>query len=617
MNALSQDFGRVAENTRLLPWGTPFALLDASQGHDEVRWSRILHELHEEIVCREPEEIPACFRRIQACQAQGCHVLGLFNYEFSYGLHPRLAALLPPAHTMFRALAFKRHKELTHAEIDAWLAKHAPHTDSPSGIAAVRQSVTEQEYLRAVERIQRYISAGDCYQANYTFQVGFDYFGSPLQLYRRLRERQPVGFGAFIALEDEYVLSFSPELFVRRAGNKLTVKPMKGTMRRGIDPAEDAFLRESLPQDEKNRAEHIMIVDLLRNDLGRLAKIGSVRVDRLFEVEPYRTLLQMTSTISAEVANSVSLQEIFAALFPCGSVTGAPKIRCMEIIGETEKTPRGIYCGAIGFIEPTGDCCFNVPIRTLLLDDHGHGSFGIGGGIVHDSRPPDEYAECLLKGSFVTGVDPGFQLMESVLCDERGYSNLELHLARLGASANYFGFAYDESAITARLEEHRVALAHRAPRKTRLLLNKDGEIELESGPPLTDQCSRRVLVSRHRTNSADVLLRHKTSARKLYDRALGLAVEAGCFDALFFNERGELTEGARSNVFVRLDGAWYTPPLSCGLLPGVMRHRLLADPACAVAQRVLYAHDLARAERIWLTNAVRGVVDVSVWPDCS
>lgn len=611
-----QDFGGCWENTSLPRWKTPFAILDASQGQDEAGWNRILHELHEEIVCRAPEEIPACFRRIQACLAQGCHVLALFNYELAYGLHSRLAALLPPAHTLFRALAFKRREQLTHAEIDACLAKLAPDTDSPSGVADVRRGVTYQDYLRAVERIQRYICAGDCYQANYTFQVGFDYFGSPLQLYRRLRERQHVGFGAFIALENEYVLSFSPELFVRRVANRLTVKPMKGTMRRGIDRAEDAFLRESLPRDEKNRAEHIMIVDLLRNDLGRLARIGSVRVDRLFEVETYRTLLQMTSTISAEVASSVSLQETFEALFPCGSVTGAPKLRCMEIIGETEKTPRGLYCGAIGFIEPAGDFCFNVPIRTLVLDGHGHGSFGIGGGIVHDSRAPDEYAECLLKGSFVTGVDPGFQLIESLLCDEREYANLESHLRRLGASANYFGFAYDESSTRARLEEHRAAMADRAPRKTRLLLAKDGAIELESGAPLVEQCSSRVLVSPHRTNSADVLLRHKTTARKLYDQALSMAVETGCFDVLFFNERGELTEGTRTNVFLQLDGAWYTPPLSCGLLPGIMRQRLLADPVCAAAQRVLYAHDLARAERIWLTNAVRGVVEVSIRPDC-
>lgn len=591
----------------------PFAVLDASQGRDEVRWSRVLHELHEEIICHTPEEIPACFRRIHTCQAQGCHILGLFNYELGYGLHRPLAPLLPADQILFRALAFKRHEHLSHAEIDAWLAKQAPLSESPSGIAAVHLSVMEPEYLQVIERIQRYISDGDCYQANYTFPVSFDYFGSPLQLYRRLRERQHVGYGAFIALEDQYLLSFSPELFVRRVDNLLTVKPMKGTMRRGVDSIEDAFLRESLALDEKNRAEHIMIVDLLRNDLGRVAEIGSVRVDRLLEVETYRTLLQMTSTISAEVPSAVSLQDILAALFPCGSVTGAPKIRCMEIIAETEKTPRGIYCGAIGFIEPAGDFCLNVPIRTLVLDGHGHGSFGIGSGIVHDSRAPDEYVECLLKASFVTGVDPGFELIESLLCDEGGYRNLELHLARLGASANYFGFAYDESAIVARLEEHRGAVTHRAPHKTRLLLTKAGEIELESGPPLIDPCPRKVLLSPHHTESADVLLRHKTTARKLYDQELDRAIEVGCFDALFFNERAELTEGARSNVFVRLDGAWYTPPASCGLLPGVMRRRLLADRACAMSERVLYADDLARAERIWLTNAVRGVVDVSVW----
>jgi len=565
----------------------------------------------EQIVCASTGEIPTCFQRIEECLAGGCHVLGLFDYELGYALHRKLNPLLL-GHTrpLFRALAFKHSERLKRGEIDAWLTQRDPVATRRSGVANVRHGVTKDQYVRAIERIRHYIHDGDCYQINYTFPIGFDYFGEAFELYRSIRERQRVSYGAFIALETESILSFSPELFVRRTGNTLTVKPMKGTLRRGGDQLEDVFLRESLAEDEKNRAENIMIVDLLRNDLGRLARTGGVRVERLFDVESYRTLLQMTSTVTAEMDRHITLQEIFAALFPCGSITGAPKVRCMEIIAEMEKTPRGLYTGAIGFLEPNGDFCFNVPIRTLVLDNLGHGSFGIGSGIVYDSRPADEYAECLLKASFVTGLDPGFQLIESMLCDDRGYANLDLHLARLAASARYFGLAYATDAILETLRRHREGLLPGRSYKARLLLSKRGDVELESSLLDVAQGPQMVRIAKQSTHSQDLFLRHKTTNRELYSRELNAAIEAGGFDALFFNERGELTEGARSNVFLKLAGAWYTPPLECGVLPGVMRQRLLADPAYAASERILYADDLARAERILLTNAVRGAVAV-------
>jgi para-aminobenzoate synthetase/4-amino-4-deoxychorismate lyase len=589
----------------------PFALFDASLG-DDSDWSRMLHELQDDIVCRKAEEIAACFQRIETCLADGYHVLGLFDYELGYALHRKLNPLLRTERPLFRALAFRRMERLKRAEIDAWLAEQLATTARPSGVADIHHAVTEGEYLQAIERIRRYIHNGDCYQINYTFRIGFDYFGEPLALYRSMRERQRVSYGAFIALPEQSILSFSPELFVRRAGNTLTAKPMKGTLRRGGDQVEDVFLRESLAEDEKNRAENIMIVDLLRNDLGRLARVGGVRVERLFDVESYRTLLQMTSTIKAETDRPLALREIFAALFPCGSVTGAPKVRCMEIIAEIEKTARGLYTGAIGFIEPNADFCFNVPIRTLVLDNQGQGSLGIGSGIVYDSRPRDEYTECLLKASFVTGLDPGFQLIESMLCDDRGYANLDLHLARLAASARYFGFVCDSDALLEALRRHRAGLLPGRSYKTRLLLAKGGKLELESSllDPLQDP--QFALVATAATDSRDVFLRHKSTVRELYNDQLTKAIDAGCFDALFFNERGELTEGARSNVFLKLDGIWYTPPLACGVLPGVMRQRLLADPSYGASERILRADDFARAEAIVLSNAVRGVVAVTL-----
>ena len=588
----------------------PFALLDASNGQDALGWTCLLDELEEEVVCRVPGEIASCLQRIDACRARGLHVLGLFNYELGYALHPRLAGLSTGSSVLFRALAFRRRVNMDAAQVQQWLYQHAAVAGLPCGIAGVRHSVPAARYLQLVERIQDYITAGDCYQVNLTFALDFDFYGDPLALYCRLRERQQVSYGAFIALDDGHILSFSPELFVQRRGTTLVAKPMKGTMRRGGTPAADDALRDKLAQDEKNRAEHVMIVDLLRNDLGRLARIGSVQVDRLFEIEDYATLFQMTSTIRGEIDESVTLDRVIEALFPCGSVTGAPKLRAMEIIAETEYRPRGLYCGAIGTLEPNGDFCFNVPIRTLVLDGAGRGSLGIGSAIVHDSRAVDEYAECNLKSSFLTGLDPGFCLIETMRCDAVGFANLELHLARLTASASYFGFSCDCDAIRTGLDQLRASPAGSTPWKARVLLSKNGEWTLEQLALGKGSAGLPLMLAPRRTDSGDILLRHKTTARRLYDDEFARALTAGYCDVLFGNERGEVTEASRGNVFVKLDGAWYTPPVSCGLLPGVMRSLVLRDPRYSARERTIRMEDLPRAQGMLLTNSVRGVLDV-------
>jgi para-aminobenzoate synthetase/4-amino-4-deoxychorismate lyase len=605
---------RAATRLGLKSIGAPFAILDASDGQEGSNWSRLLTDMRTLVVCRDVGEIASSFHQIQTCVDQGLFVLGIFDYELGYGLHKRLAKNLRDRGPLFRAVAFSSCELMKAEDIEELLSTLDGSVDSPAGIADLTQGVTEREYISAVERIQEYIDAGDCYQANFTFQLAFDYFGSPAHLYSRIRDRQKVGFGALIALPSEFILSFSPELFVRRHGNTLTVKPMKGTIRRGKDAAGDAALHALLLDSEKDRAEHIMIVDLLRNDLGRVAHTGSVNVERLFEVETYRTLMQMTSTITAEASASTSLHEIFSALFPCGSVTGAPKIRCMEIIADAETAPRGVYCGAIGYIDPGGDFCFNVPIRTLVLDDRGRGTLGIGSGITHDSDPRSEYAECTLKGQFLTGADPGFQLIESLRGEKHAFPDMERHLERLALSARYFGFACDTSTVRAALVEHartNVLL----PSKTRVLLGKDGAISIDSSSLVAEFEPQRVLISQSPTYSEDLLLRHKTTSRQLYDRELIRANTAACFDVLFFNERAELTEGARSNIFLHIDGRWLTPPTSCGALPGTTRAKVLADPAYGATEQVLYRDDLHNADRILLTNAVRGVVDVTLDSD--
>jgi para-aminobenzoate synthetase/4-amino-4-deoxychorismate lyase len=600
-----------------------FALLDDGLAPNNDARSRLFTGLCAEIICTRTEDIEHRFNEIAAAGAAGRHVVALFDYELGHALEKRLAQHVPDARSLFRALVFNQCRRLGAAETAAFIEtqlKRQP--QQPCGIAALRPNVSRERYTACMQRIHGYIDAGDVYQINFTFKLLFDYFGDPLALYSALRARQPVAYGALIRLPDRStVLSFSPELFFRRdaAAGTIIAKPMKGTAKRGINPEEDAFRGAALAQDTKNRAENVMIVDLLRNDLGRIARPGSVQVERLFEIEPYPTLLQMTSTIRAQVDPDRTPAELLRALFPCGSITGAPKVRAMEIINELERAPRGLYTGAIGHFAPNANVVCSVVIRTLVLDGHGHGEMGVGGGIVYDSDADDEYAECLLKASFLSEHDPGFALIETLRCEpQHGYQRLAAHVARVAASAAYFGFACDRAAILLALETHRRGFDPTAAHRVRLTLDKRGRIDITSAPFAAAAAApepQPVIVSPHRTRAGDLLLRHKTTARALYNAELARAQAAGCFDALFANERGEVTEGARSNVFVKLDGRWYTPPVSCSLLPGVMRAAVLADPAFGATERVITLDELDGAQALILTNSVRGSVPARIVAD--
>jgi para-aminobenzoate synthetase/4-amino-4-deoxychorismate lyase len=422
------------------------------------------------------------------------------------------------------------------------------------------------------------------------------------------------------------VLSLSPELFVRHARHMLAAQPMKGTAHAGDDPRQEAQRAAALATDPKNRAENLMIVDLLRNDLGRIAASGSVRVPRLFEVRRHGDLLQMTSTVEARARPGTDLAELFASLYPCGSITGAPKRRTMQIIDELEDSPRGIYTGAIGWFDAPQpgaaleDFCLSVPIRTLALQPPGddgvrRGEMGVGAGIVHDSRAADEYVECQLKAAFLTGLPHEFELFETLHATrEQGCRHLDLHRARLRASAAYFGFGFDAAAIHAQLRDCCRTLLTAVPHRLRLALRQDGSTALTHAPlpPLSEPV--RILLAPECTDSRDLFLRHKTTLRARYDAAWRKAERQGAFDSLFFNREGELTEGGRSNVFIQLDGRWYTPPLSVGVLPGVMRSVLLADPAWNAAERRLRVDDLRAAQRIIVCNALRGTLDAVLLP---
>jgi para-aminobenzoate synthetase/4-amino-4-deoxychorismate lyase len=486
-----------------------------------------------------------------------------------------------------------------------------------AGVAALAATLDEAQFIAAVDRIRDYIRAGDIYQVNYTWALDFQTYGDPLALYARLRAAQPVRYGALVRVPGQTILSLSPELFLHGRAGVVTAKPMKGTARRGLMPEEDSARAACLIDSDKERAENVMIVDLIRNDLGRLAAPGGVRVERLFEIETYPTVLQMTSTVVADIG-SRSLGEVLRALFPCGSVTGAPKIRAMEIIAELEPGPRGLYTGALGWIAPGGDFLFNVPIRTLVIDEHGRGHLGIGSGIVADSDPAAEFAECGLKARFLTGLAPQFRLIESLRLEagaRQPYPRLDAHLRRLGDSARYFGFRFDADAIRVRLLAHALGVPGPAAHKTRLLLDAGGEVSIESSPlpAQTGEVVVKAVIAAARLDSRDTLLYHKTTHRPLYDAELArIAAIEGCFDAIFLNERGEIAEGARSNVFAMLDGKLFTPPVSAGLLDGVLRRRLVESGRAV--ERTMYASDLRRAEAVYLGNAVRGLMRVELLP---
>ena len=603
---------------------TVFALLDdaSPEGHAQAR-SRLYEGYAGVLACQHVEDWPHLLDGVQDALARGLHAVPVLTYE----LGEQLLGIAAPRELhapLAQVLLFERYTMLDADQVDAWLA--ADEASGPAGIGAVRANVDEATFAQAIDRIRDYIAAGDTYQVNYTYRLRFDAFGDIRQLYARLRARQPVPYGALVSLPDgRAVLSLSPELFVRHDAGRLLARPMKGTAPADLhDDVVNAVRAQQLAADPKNRAENLMIVDLLRNDLGRIARTGSVGVPALFEVKRYSSVLQMTSTVQAQLAPGTTLQDIFTALYPCGSITGAPKRRTMEIIRELEPAARGIYTGAIGWIDPPagsgfgtlqharfGDFCLSVPIRTLTLlpEQNGvrHGELGVGAGIVYDSDAGAEFAECRLKAGFLTGLPNDFEIFETIHATRAdGCRHLERHLARLGASAAYFGHPFKPDLARAAVVEACAALPDDAPHRVRLALRPDGGIVVQTGALAPLQEPVAVLLADAPTRAHDVFLRHKTSIRSRYDAAWRAAESAGAFDTLFFNERGELTEGGRSNVFVKIGGRWYTPPLSSGVLPGVMRGVLLDDPAWGAIECPLTRESLARAQEIVVCNALRG-----------
>lgn len=608
--------------TSFLPPATDcFALLDDCDASDADPRSRLYSRHVTTLVCEDAAQLPVMLAQMQDSLRKGLHAVGLFSYEL--GTHMHGISTREHAQPLAQLLLFARCDRLSAAEVEQWLAQQEG-ASTPSGIAQLSASVGEQQFADAIARIHAYIEAGDTYQVNYTYRMRFDAYGSPLALYRRLRARQPAPYGALITLPDgRTVLSLSPELFIRHAQGVATARPMKGTAAASGEPQQDAVRAQALAADPKNRAENLMIVDLLRNDLGRIAKFGTVHVPQLFRVDRYSSVLQMTSTVQAHLREEVDLADIFAALYPCGSITGAPKRRTMQIIDELELDARGLYTGAIGWFDAPaagkaiGDFCLSVPIRTLTLEKFRggvrRGELGVGAGIVHDSVADDEFAECRLKAGFLTGLPHEFELIETMHATrEHGYRHLALHMQRLQASAAYFGFTCDADAIQEKLRTACADIAEGMEYRLRLSLNAGGVFAIQAAPLTPLATPVRILLAQDARRSDDLFLRHKTTVRAAYDAAWRAAEAQGAFDMVFCNERGELTEGGRSSLFLKLDGCWYTPPLSAGVLPGVMRAVLLADPAWNAQERRLFPDDLRRAEQVMICNALRGALPATL-----
>ena len=581
----------------------PFVLLDDAR--ESGAPARLYVDPLRLIAARTVAEVRPALDAIRAAQRSGLHAAGFLSYEAGSAFEDALAAPVPAAVPLLWFGVFDRYTEIAPAEVAGLLP-------DPAGVwsGLPEPAIDRATYDSYFAAVQEQIAAGDLYQANLTYRAQLAVRGDPLSLYARLRGTAGAGFGALIDTEagpdGVTILSLSPEMFFALDRTTLTCRPMKGTARRGADSREDAAIIAALASDPKQRAENLMIVDLMRNDLSRVARAGSVAVPRLFEVETYPTVHQLVSTVTAEIAPETDAIDVLAALFPCGSITGAPKIAAMQAIAQIEGGARSVYTGAIGRFDADGDAMFNVAIRTLTLPHGGdHAMLGAGGGIVADSVAGEEWDEAHAKTDFLARNERGFDLIETMAFDpEYGILLLDRHLQRLTASARAFGFGFDRHAVRNELQAATFRL--RAPRKVRLVLAPSGAVAVEVAPMPPPRAVMSVAVVPLPVAAADIRLRHKTTDRRFYDDA---RMCAGTDEVLFARPDGRLTEGSFTSLFVpKKDEAGgetlVTPPLAAGLLPGVLRADLIERGRAIEGD--LTAADLTTD--FFVGNALRGLI---------
>lgn len=568
----------------------------------------------EVLTARTPDEVFQCLETLLHRGAQkGLWAAGFVSYEAAGAFDDALKTHPPGDLPLLQFGLFQTVEKVDLTSVGDY------------SLSEWKPSVSRDEYTEAIASIKEHIAAGDTYQVNYTFRLNADFAGDPYAFFSDLAAAQQGGFGAFVETDDFAICSASPELFFELKDETITSRPMKGTRPRGLTSSNDWKNAEALKNSAKDRAENIMIVDMIRNDIGRVAAAGSVETLSHFDVEKYPTVWQMTSTVTGRVdqnnginhedskghqentcgfscalclcgEKTVGLADLMRALFPCASITGAPKTKTMELIQGLEKGPRGIYTGSIGFIAPNGDAQFNVAIRTAVIQD-GKAEYGIGGGIVWDSDAGSEYEEALSKAAILTKRMPEFRLLETMLWENGKIFLLERHLTRLAESADYFDFKCDLEKICMELK----ALSFNESTRIRLLLNAEGEFSVTHQKYHTCASVILLAIAKEPVDSQDVFLYHKTTNRAVYEKAKANFPYAD--DVLLYNERGEVTESCIANVVVELDGCKITPPVSCGLLAGSLRDSLLEEGE--IEEGVVSLDDLKRANRIWLINSVR------------
>jgi para-aminobenzoate synthetase/4-amino-4-deoxychorismate lyase len=583
----------------------PFVLLDDARVAGAAA-ARLFRDPVDLLVVHRAEAVPALLDALDDARARGLFAAGYLAYEAGRGLAPAWrggAGGTVGERPLGWFGLFERVERIDADAVPALLPD-----PGASWVGPPVPRLSREAYLAAARRVLDFIRAGDIYQANLTFRADVPVHGNPLAAYARLRRSARAGYGGFVWTGEQAIASLSPELFFALRGGQVMARPMKGTAARRPDAEADARARRDLAEDPKQRAENLMIVDLIRNDLSRVAAPGSVAVPDLFRVESFPTIHQLVSDVAARLPDGVGATDVLRAAFPCGSITGAPKVRAMEIIDALESDARGVYTGSLGFIEPGGDAAFNVAIRTLVFppaDGLRAGAMcatlGLGSGIVADSRAPEEWRECLAKGEFVAAAGDSFDLLETMQFDPvDGVQRLEGHLARLKASAEALGFRFDRHGARNSLQSATFRLRHAARVRMRLAVSGALAIEVSSLPRLAE-LPVPVALRPAPLAADDFRLVHKTSLRAPYDEARR---DSGAAEVVFVDEPGFVTEGSWSNVFVERDGVLLTPPLALGLLPGVLRAELI-EKGRAVESH-LRAADLEGG--FFLGNSLRGLV---------
>ena len=573
----------------------PLLSFEFSSSTGEIKPLTFRHP-HKVIIAHSIEEVLPCFQLIQEAVSEGFYAAGFLSYESAPAFDP--AFKVNDGHSMpllWFGIFSEPQPEVLNSTGDYHLAEW-------------NSSVSIAEYQASIMAIKQAIENGDTYQANYTIRLHSQFQGNDLSLFTKLKRAQSSNYCAYIHTGEHSIISASPELFFHLKDNQITTRPMKGTVARGKTFDEDQEKANWLYESEKNRAENVMIVDLLRNDVGVIAETGTVRVPKLFEIEHYPTVHQMTSTITANLKKNTELIDIFKALFPCGSITGAPKISTMDIIANLEKSPRDVYCGAIGYITPDHEAIFNVPIRTVMIDHQtGAATYGVGGGITWDSTSEDEYDEVLTKASLLTANRPEFQLLESLLLNEGKWFLKDEHTTRLQNSAQYFGFQFDADIFEETLDECAQNHSH-GKLKVRLLLDKNGDMSIEAQPITVPTKPLVVTLADQPVDKDNPFLYHKTTNRDMYTQFQMKFTDV--YDVLLWNEAREITEFTNGNIVLEMDGQYWTPPIESGLLAGTFREKLLTTGK--IQEKVLTIDDLKTSHKIWFINSVRQWLEVQL-----